>query len=167
VNKYQAALSETAKKFAALGDPPVFRGWMSAGGHRRLSGMNMFQRYNLDLRLYQTGAWTTLPVGILPAWQLSVLYAQGFWYSTSKVIRFGIETLGFREDLESYIGYSWKFPASGMFEYQSFPSPAIIFISAYYDFNPESVSIWLRPMSVGYPPGAKIKLEVPIRTIPG
>lgn len=167
MNKYQTALSETSKKFAALGDPPAFKGWMSAGGHRRLSGMNMFQRYNLDLRLYQTGTWATLPVGILPAWQLSVLYARGFWYSSSKVIRFGIETTGFREDLESYIGYSWKFPITDAFEYQSFPSPDIIFVSGYYDENPGSVSIWLRAMSVGYPPAVKIKLAVPIQTIPG
>jgi hypothetical protein len=167
MNLYQTALSVTSKKFAALGDPPAFQGWMSAGSNRRLSGMNMFQRYNLDLALYETGAWATLPVGILPAWQLSVISTEGLWDSGSGRVYVYIESAGFREDLECYIGFSYREPFYSAFEYSCSAEENVFIQTAFYPENPGSVTIWLRALCVGYPPAVKIKLAVPIQTIPG
>ncbi len=167
MNYYQGTLTDTSKEFAALGEPTTYRWWKTAGGRRRLAGMNMFQRFNYDLRLYQTGEWATLPVGILPAWQLSVISAQGFWDTTTLLISISIETAGFREDLASYIGYSWKTQIAGRIVYDSCRSQNVFLEGGYYHDNPGFLSVWLRPLSVGYPPGVKIKLAVPIQTIPG
>jgi hypothetical protein len=87
----------------------------------------------------------------------------GYWDRYAKIIYIEIETGEFPEGLECYVGYSFFEPFSSGFIYWCAGDPNIFIPTGYYPEMPASVEVWLRPLCVGYPPGEKIKLAVPIQ----